>query len=155
MENRERNQTILQLACEFLEQLGIVPSEAYAEDTGEEGQVLVSLVVENPGRLIGFKGRTLSSYQLLLALVVKNALATPVQVLVDVNNYRDSQKTRLKQMVEEAAARVAEHGSPVALPSMTPFERRLCHMFVSEMEGYRSESEGEGESRHLVIYSAT
>ena len=36
---------------------------------------------------------------------------------------------------------------------MNPYERRIVHSAVSEMEGVRSESTGEGIDRRVVIYS--
>ena len=62
MDNKERNQQILEITCEFLEQLNTKVNDAFAEDIevqeGEEEveQVLVGVTVENPGNLIGFKG---------------------------------------------------------------------------------------------------
>jgi len=34
---------------------------------------------------------------------------------------------------------------------MSSYERRICHMIVAEINGVVSESEGEGEERHVVI----
>ena len=36
---------------------------------------------------------------------------------------------------------------------MNPYERRIIHSAISQMEGLRSESKGEGKDRHVVIYS--
>ena len=35
---------------------------------------------------------------------------------------------------------------------MNPYERRIIHATVSEIEGVKSESKGEGSSRRVVIY---
>jgi predicted RNA-binding protein Jag len=34
---------------------------------------------------------------------------------------------------------------------MSSYERRICHMAIADIEGISSESEGEGEERHIVI----
>jgi spoIIIJ-associated protein len=49
------------------------------------------------------------------------------------------------------ANKVLETGKPVEMTSMSSYERRLCHMAIQEIEGVESESEGEGEMRHIVI----
>ena len=36
---------------------------------------------------------------------------------------------------------------------MNPYERRIIHSAISQMEGVRSESKGEGKDRHVIIYS--
>lgn len=135
---------------EFLQYLGVTPTEAFVEDA-EEGQVLVTLNIENPAGLIGFKGKTLAAFQLLLALMIKNKLGEPLKVVVDINGYREAQKERLEKQIEEAIAKVTETGEDYHLSPMSPFERRMVHMLVEGHENMVTESEGEGELRHVVI----
>jgi spoIIIJ-associated protein len=54
-------------------------------------------------------------------------------------------------MVRGLAEKVVSTGKPVSLANMSSYERRICHMIVADMEGIMSESEGEGEERHVVI----
>ncbi|MBP9818078.1 hypothetical protein KBC75_05040 [Candidatus Shapirobacteria bacterium] len=154
MENRERNEKILQLTCEFIENLNFEIENAFVEDVvgdGVENQVLVSLTVGNPAGLIGFRGRNLASIQLILGLMVKNKLGEWIKILLDVNNYRNEQKERLTSMATNLAQKAIATGKPVVMASMSPFERRLCHMALQTIEGITSDSEGEGEERHIVI----
>jgi len=152
MENKKRNKIILELTCELLEKMNFEIEKAAAEDiAGEEKQVLVSIQVQNPAVLIGFKGRNLAAIQLVLSLMVKNKLDEWVRVLLDVNNYRGEQKTRLEEMTLALAEKAIATGKPVVMATMSSYERRLCHMVLAERKDLTSESEGEGEDRHLVI----
>ena len=152
MENKQRNETILKITCEMLEYMNFAVDNAFVEDMeGEENQVLVSLTVTNPAGLIGFRGRNLASIQLVLSLIVKNKLGEWVRILLDVNNYRQEQKDRLVQMAQGLAQKVLATGEQVIMANMSSYERRLCHMALQEIEGIESESEGEGEERHIVI----
>jgi len=152
MENKERNKIILELTCEMLEKLNHEVENAFVEDVeGEENQVLVSLTVARPGALIGLRGRNLAAIQLVLSLMVKVKFGEWVRVLLDINNYREEQKTRLQDMAKDLAKRVLETGKPAEMMSMSSYERRLCHMAIQDVEGITSESEGEGDMRHLVI----
>lgn len=152
MDNKDRNKIILELTCELLEKLNHEVENAFVEDVeGEENQVLVSLTVVRPGALIGLRGRNLAAIQLVLSLMVKVKFGEWVRVLLDINNYREEQKTRLQEMAKDLAKRVLETGTPAEMMSMSSYERRLCHMAIQEIEGVVSESEGEGEMRHLVI----
>lgn len=155
MENRERNEKIMQLTCEFIENLNFEIENAFVEDMvseeSQENQVLVSLTVNNPAGLIGFRGRNLASIQLILGLMVKNKLGEWVKILLDINNYRSEQKERLTSMATNLAQKVLATGKPVVMANMSAFERRLCHMALQEIEGITSDSEGEGEERHIVI----
>lgn len=161
MNNKERNEKILKIACEMLGAMNFEIENAYVEDMTEESetegneentnQVLVSVTVNNPGGLIGFRGRNLAAIQLILGLMVKNSLGEWVKILLDVNNYRNEQKERLMTMAKNLAQKVLATGKPVEMMNMSAFERRICHMAIAELEGVSSESEGEGENRHIVI----
>ncbi len=152
MDNKDRNKIILEITCDLLEKLNHEVENAFVEDVeGEENQVLVSLTVSRPGALIGLRGRNLAAIQLVLSLMVKVKFGEWVRVLLDINNYREEQKTRLQEMAKDLAQKVLTTGQPVEMMSMSSYERRLCHMAIQEIEGITSESEGEGEMRHLVI----
>lgn len=152
MDNKKRNEKILELACELLERINFEVENVFVEDIeGEENQVLVGITVQNPAILIGFKGKNLAAVQLVLSMLVKAQTGEWVRILLDVNNYREEQKSRLEKMVETLAEKVIQTGKPVALANMSSYERRLCHMAVANIEGVMSESEGEGEERHVVI----
>lgn len=158
MKNKERNEVILQMTCEFLQKMNVEIENAFVEDIVEEkgdekepGQVLVGVTVTNPAGLIGFRGRNLASIQLILGLMVKNKFGEWIRVLLDVNEYRKEQKDRLIKMVEGLAQKVIDTGSEVHMANMSSYERRLCHMALEGIEDVVGESEGEGEDRHLVI----
>jgi spoIIIJ-associated protein len=152
MNNKERNEKILRLTCEMLEKMNFEIDKAFVEDMeGEENQVLIGLTVSNPAGLIGFRGRNLAAIQLILSLAVKNKLGEWVRILLDVNNYRQEQKERLVAMVQGLAQKVLATGNPAVMTNMSSYERRVCHMAASNMEGISTESEGEGEERHIVI----
>jgi len=152
MDNKKRNELILNLACEMLQTINYEIDNAFVEDVeGEEGQVLVSITVGKPGGLIGFRGRNMAALQLLLSLMVKKQLGEWVRVILDINNYRGEQKERLEGMARDLAQKVIETGKEVEMANMSSYERRICHMVLSEIEGITSDSEGEGEMRHIVI----
>jgi spoIIIJ-associated protein len=152
MNNKERNEKILQLTCEMLGKMNFEVDKAFVEDMeGEENQVLIGLTVVNPAGLIGFRGRNLAAIQLILSLAVKNKLGEWVRILLDVNNYRQEQKERLEGMARGLAEKVLATGNAAVMATMSSYERRICHMAIADMEGISSESEGEGEERHIVI----
>ena len=152
MDNKKRNELILNLACELLGNINYEVDNAFVEDVeGEEGQVLVSVTVGKPGGLIGFRGRNMAALQLLLSLMVKKQLGEWVRVILDINNYRGEQKDRLEGMARDLAQKVIDTGKEVEMANMSSYERRICHMVLTGIEGITSDSEGEGEMRHIVI----
>ena len=160
MDNKKRNKAILKITCDLLEEMNVEVKDAFVEDvlgenenekTEETEQVLVGVEVGNPAILIGFKGRTLSSLQFVMSLMVKKELDRWVRILLDVNGYRGEQKNRLEDRTTEVIKMVLKNREAVSLPEMSSFERRLCHMVVVKTKGVISESEGEGRDRHVVI----
>ncbi len=157
MDNKARNEKILNLTCEMLGKINYEVENAFVEDIpgeAEENQVLVSVTVPQPGGLIGFRGRNMSALQLVLSLAVKKELGEWVRVVLDINNYREEQKARLERMSKDLAQKVLETGKEVHMANMSSYERRICHMVLTEIEGITSDSEGEGEERHIVIKQA-
>ena len=152
MDNKKRNEKILKLTCELLEKMNFEVEKAFVEDMeGEEGQAIVGITVKNPAGLIGFRGRNLASIQFVLSLIIRSQIGEGIRALLDVNNYRSEQKVRLEGMVKNLAEKVLATGTEVSMANMSSYERRVCHMVLAEIEGVSSESEGEGEERHIVI----
>ncbi len=160
MDNKKRNERILEKVCELLENMKVEIKDAFVEDViaekkeNDEEQVLVGLEVGNPAVLIGFKGRTLSSLQFMMSLMVKKELGSWVRILLDINGYRGEQEKRLEERTKEVIEQVLKTGEARALMPMSSFERRICHMVVAATEGVISESEGEGYERKVVIKPA-
>jgi len=141
--------------CDLMETINVGVLSGYVEDINEkeaeEEAVLVSVEVDKPGNLIGVRGRNLAAIQTVLGLMVKAKTGKWIRVLVDINSYRNEQKQRLREMVLNLANKVLETKTEMMMPEMSSYERRLCHMVASEVEGVYTESEGEDENRHIVI----
>ena len=58
----------------------------------------------------------------------------------------------LRLAASVAAERVRKTGSPYAFTPMSSRERRIVHLALRDSEDLRTESEGEGPNRHLVVY---
>jgi len=154
LDNKKRNELVLKVACELLGMMNMEISDAFVEDvesSDDEEQILVGLVVPDPGPLIGYRGRNLASLQLMLALIVKQKLGYWIRTLVDVNDYRKEQKERLAEIALGAAKRVKASGVSVARGEMSSYERRICNMELQNEEGIVTKSKGEGLGRHVVI----
>ena len=103
------------------------------------------------GLLIGKKGETLSSLQLILAMLLKSKTDVWSRVLVNVGDYREKEEDYLKNLAQNAAERALETGNPQNLYNLKPWQRRVIHMALSENKDIITESEGEELERYLVI----
>lgn len=140
---------IKQTTEDLLAELEIVGTVSV--DTDETGAYRVHIDTEETGLLIGFHGKTLESFQIILGIIVSKKLESWVKVYVNVGDYREKREEALMYMAQRAAERALASGRPVELTRLTASERRVIHLTLSGDERVATESIGEGESRVLVV----
>lgn len=100
--------------------------------------------------LIGFHGDNLQALRQLLTAMIKNQVNEAAVVMVDVGGYVAGKESRIQHMAQKAIDAFKKSGKAEALPPMTSFERRIAHSYITD-QGFSSESEGEGDRRHIVV----
>jgi len=121
---------------------------------------------ENPEIVVDFKGRDQQlllehNAELLLALehIALRWLWLDPQfygrIRFDAGGYRGMRIEELKLSARVAADRVRETRAPFRFNAMSSRERRILHLVLKEEPGVRSESEGAGEERQVVVYPAS
>ena len=101
--------------------------------------------------LIGYHGETLSSLQLMISLIVSQALGSWQKIVVNVNNWREERDEQLKVLAANFAQRVKFSGKPQILPPLSSSERRVIHLYLSDYSDVESVSQGVGRDRRLLI----
>jgi spoIIIJ-associated protein len=76
------------------------------------------------------------------------------KISFDCRGFRQLRVEELKLMAQVAAERVIESGDPFALNPMGPRERRIIHLALKDQPKVRTQSEGFGPERRVVIVSA-
>ena len=115
--------------------------------------VIIKVEGEDIGMLIGHRGETMENLSYLSSLVANRLPGEYVKLGLDVAGYRSKREKDLQALAHRVASKVAKTGRNYVMDPMNPYERRIIHSTVSEMEGVRSESRGEGADRRVVIYS--
>lgn len=142
-------ETVKSLAEELLANLQIDSKASVSTD--EAGVVSVNIETPESGLLIGYHGEALSSFQLVLGLMVYKKLGTWTKVVVEVGDYRAKRAEQLTAMAESYANQAVSSGQPVILPPMPPAERRVIHMALQDRTDVETISEGEGNQRRVVV----
>ncbi len=106
---------------------------------------------EDYGNIIGRRGETLDALQYLTRLFVNRADNNNKRVALNVGDYRARREETLKALAKRQASKVAKYGRSTALEPMNPYERRIIHTAIQEVEGVTSHSIGEGDRRRVVI----
>jgi len=126
--------------------------EATIEETEmETGSLLNVKTEDDPGRLIGRQGRTLSDLQYLTnrLLIVQDKEAP--KVTVDVGNYRTENTENLVKTAKEAAEKTRRWGEVVELSPMNAYDRRVVHQALTEVEDVTTESIEVEDTNNKVI----
>lgn len=148
----KKNVGILQkLAEKLLKLMATTAKVKTSFDKDNEAYVVDIEADDETGLLIGKKGETLSSLQVILGVLFKQKIGDWLRVVVNVGDYREKEEDYLKSLAKTTAERAKETGEPQSLYNLKPWQRRIVHMTLSEDKDLTTESAGEGENRYLVV----
>ena len=103
------------------------------------------------GYVIGRRGETLDAIQYLTRLVINKDKEDYRRVTINAGNYRQKREDTLRALAKKQAERVKKYGRNVVLDPMNPYERRIIHTTVQDIEGVSSHSVGSESERKVVI----
>lgn len=118
-----------------------------------DGNVVLDITGEKLGIVIGKRGETLDSLQYLTILASNHSEESFCRLSLDCNGYRDKRHETLDALARKTSAKVIKQGRKIALEPMNPYERRIIHSCVAEIEGVSSRSTGTEPYRKVVIYA--
>ena len=136
----------------ILAALGCTNTEIKA-NVRENGAVLF-ISGDGLGVVIGRRGETLDSLQYLASLAANSAKGY-YKVTLNIGNYRERREQTLTSLAKRVSAQVLRTGRQRTLEPMNPYERRIIHTAIQEIEGVTSHSIGEGSGRRVVISSTS
>ena len=118
----------------------------------ESRKLCIGLVSEDSSVLIGRKGRTLDSMQLLFNNYAAKLGRGNLRIILDCEDYRLRREDSLVRLAYSAADKVRRSRSSILLEPMNPFDRRLIHTTLSDMNDVSTESEGQGNFKQVRIF---
>lgn len=133
----------------LLDALGAGDTVLTVEET-EDG-CRINLEGEQEGLIIGRRGETLDALQYLTGLVANRQQKEYYRVTLNVGSYREKREKSLTGLAHKYASAVARTGRRRTLEPMNPYERRIIHTAVQDIEGATSWSEGKEPNRHVII----
>ncbi|HEY4057039.1 MAG TPA: R3H domain-containing nucleic acid-binding protein [Kofleriaceae bacterium] len=144
-------------ASEFL--LGVLERMGISADIDikdDKDRTTLEIQTKDTELVIGRRGVVMDALQHLVNKVVyrdrRDEKTKPL--VVDAGGFRDKQVERLRALGQRMAEKCLETKEVVALQPMTAHDRRIVHMAISEITGVKTQSEGEGEDRHITIIPA-
>jgi spoIIIJ-associated protein len=154
---------------ELLDAAGLQHSGIVRSDLA--GQMIFSIQASDPRTLIGMHGDTVHALDMLVKKIAEKRLPTVASgeggvrgdveektgghFLIDVNDYRAKQIKDLQTKAIMMAERARSFQYDVELSPMSAYERLIIHTTLQSAPNVKTESQGEGRSRRVVIkYSA-
>jgi len=123
---------------------------------GNNDDVVITVDGEGAGLLIGHHGETLGSLQYLANLAankkIKGEKRDYVKITLDVEGYRAKREEALRTLARRMAAKVVKGKKSVMLEPMNPYERRIIHSEVQNIEGVSTNSIGSENNRRVVMF---
>lgn len=116
-----------------------------------ENYIQINLFSENSSILIGKNGRTMESLQYLIKNSIFNKTGFKINVILDVEDYKEKINKHLEYNVKKIAREVRKTGVDAKLDPMNSYERRIVHNAVNEIKGVSTISEGVEPNRYVVI----
>ena len=136
---------------DILDKLGCTGIEIKV--TEKENGAILHLSGEGLGVVIGRRGETLDSLQYLTSLAANDAGGGYYKVTLNIGDYRERREQTLTSLAKRVSNQVLRTGRNRTLEPMNPYERRIIHTAVQDIEGVTSHSVGEGSGRRVVISS--
>jgi spoIIIJ-associated protein len=120
----------------------------------KQGEFYVNIDTDDAPLFTMWNGDVMRALQHIISSVCRaqNLLGEDAHVKIDICGYRKKQEDSVIKMAEERVKRALETKSTQILPPMSPYFRRLVHMYIAEKyENLSTESSGEGDHRHIRI----
>lgn len=106
---------------------------------------------EDCSAIIGPRGETLNAIEHITQCGLRRHAEEPVELLLDVEGFRERRQTELELRAQKAARQALEQQSEVELRPMIAREREIVHRVIDSLEGVKSYSIGEDINRRVVI----
>ena len=87
----------------------------------------------------------------MVAAVFRSEVDEKRRLVVDCMGYRKGKDTELKQMAKFLAEKAKSTGLAQEIGPLNPYERRIVHLAVAEVESVSSESIGDAFEKTVII----
>jgi spoIIIJ-associated protein len=134
-------------AIELVDSGGVVN-----EEMEEVSPLVLNIVGDDLGILIGRRGETLRDLQFIARLIINRQLGVWPNLVVDVEGYKARRAESLSALALRMADQVRRSGHTVVLEPMPAHERRIIHLTLRDAPDVYTESTGEYEHRKVQIF---
>jgi spoIIIJ-associated protein len=114
-------------------------------------QILLNIDGDNVAHLIGYRGKTIESFQSLINSMLQREDEEYAKIFVEINGYKKQKEEKLKKLANKMADNVIKFRKPIKLEPMSAYERLIIHTELANRTDVETESVGEEPNRRVVI----
>jgi spoIIIJ-associated protein len=120
----------------------------------EKPEIYVDFSGPDSTLLLDRGGELLRALELLAFEILRLASGDHEKISFDCKNQRSLRLKELRMAASVAAEKVRQTGVPFHFAPMSSRERRMVHLALRDEPDLRTESDGEGRDRSVVLYPA-
>jgi len=113
--------------------------------------IILNIEGNNPGILIGPKGKTLEALEYIINKAVNKVSEKKIRVIVDAENYRQRREEFLTRLACKMGEKAKEIKKTVTTDPMSPHDRRIVHLALKGDYQLQTKSQGEGFLKSVFI----
>ena len=117
----------------------------------KEKTIKLNIHSKNNSIIIGKKGHILDSIQYFIKNVIVNEIGDNINLIIDVESYKDKQKYFLERQAKKIVKEVLKTKQDIKLDPMKAYERKIIHDALSKYKNIETISEGIEPYRCIVI----
>lgn len=130
--------------------LALLGVSARITPTEHAGQHILEVETDEGNVLVGRGGEVVQALNYILKKIAEKE-GSSTEFSVDVNGFRLHKIEELEQHAKLLAERARSLKYDVEMPPMTAYERLIVHTILQNEKDVKTESQGEGHDRRLVI----
>ena len=111
----------------------------------------VELKGNDSSKLIGYRGETLNSIQIVMSTIANKNVMGKVRIILDIAGYREKRKKVLEDLADKISKTVIKTGKTIMLEPMPAYERKIIHTRLQNNEKVKTFSKGEEPYIKIVI----
>ncbi len=124
--------------------------EVFVEE--DNGIFKILIKTDEAAVVIGKHGETIRAIQKILEVIFYKIFNQSMEILVNVNDFREKQKERLEILASQYAEKTLNSHLASSIKNLSSYERKIVHEYITKnYPDLTTYSLGEGRERRLVI----
>lgn len=142
---------VLEITKELLRHMKVSFDSVEVSLHKETNSPILSIKTQESGILIGTQGENFIALSHIIKKIASKYIPEETDFSLDVNDYQEKLIAKLTQKALILADRARSFKTPIEMEPASSYERRIVHTLFTNTPDIKTESQGLGALRHVVI----